>query len=289
MEQKMIKPINFLGQISKISFKGEQHHFHTKPMNCDCFIKNENSKADFESTSEYADKRIKQALDEQGIEYGFVISPEGEIIQEIEGSETKCPLDKKLIPINSAIKHGHPIETPFSPDDIAVFLSSNARSTEIITKNGKFCRLVKKGSCHPVKDFSTLHNQLDKELRLFVLDRLGINRNAYSINDVINAGRQIFKNTPFEQLSDAELLEKLNKLGINTQRPPKEVIEDLNRLIGMNNYSQPLQNDKDFQIIKSNEAAINAVLKSEEGIKLSEALVRQVAQDYDLIYETDLF
>lgn len=283
----MINRINFLGQIQTIQGK-KNEHFQTKPMECDCFVKSANLK---ESAIKKAKEIISEELAEKNLETGVIISPDGEICQISTGNEHSCSFDTRKIAPNALLIHGHPVELPLSSGDIAVLLATPAGTQEAIMKDGKFSRISKKTQDNGVGEYRQLYYELEKQLNLMALDKLGIDYKT-NYDDVAAMGKDYIEyatGQSQEDLSQEEIFEKLEKYGVDTNKTPKDIAEKLKELMFYQLLLNPHKYDKEHNCILDNIDTIKEFLETEEGLQIRHNLVQKAAQDYDLIYETNLF
>ena len=283
----MINRINFLGQIQTIQNK-KNEHFQTKPIECDCFVKSANLK---ESAIKKAKEIISEELAEKNLETGVIISPDGEICQISTGNEHSCSFDTRKIVPNALLIHGHPVELPLSSGDIAVLLATPASTQEAIMKDGKFSRISKKTQDNGVGEYRQLYYELEKQLNLMALDKLGIDYKT-NYDDVAAMGKDYIEyatGQSQEDLSQEEIFEKLEKYGVDTNKTPKDIAEKLKELMFYQLLLNPHKYDKEHNCIMDNIDTIKEFLETEEGLQIRHNLVQKAAQDYDLIYETNLF
>ncbi len=283
----MINRINFLGQIRTIQSE-KNEHFQTKPIECDCFVKSANLK---ESAIKKAKEIISEELAEKNLETGVIISPDGEICQISTGNEHSCSFDTRKIVPNAILIHGHPVELPLSSGDIAVLLATPASTQEAIMKDGKFSRISKKTQDNGVGEYRQLYYELEKQLNLMALDKLGIDYKT-NYDDVAAMGKDYIEyatGQSQEDLSQEEIFEKLEKYGVDTNKTPKDIAEKLKELMFYQLLLNPHKYDKEHNCIMDNIDTIKEFLETEEGLQIRHNLVQKAAQDYDLIYETNLF
>ena len=283
----MINRVNFLGQIQTIQGK-KNEHFQTKPIECDCFVKSANLK---ESAIKKAKEIISEELAEKNLETGVIISPDGEICQISTGNEHSCSFDTRKIVPNALLIHGHPVELPLSSGDIAVLLATPASTQEAIMKDGKFSRISKKTQDNGVGEYRQLYYELEKQLNLMALDKLGIDYKT-NYDDVAAMGKDYIEyatGQSQEDLSQEEIFEKLEKYGVDTNKTPKDIAEKLKELMFYQLLLNPHKYDKEHNCIMDNIDTIKEFLETEEGLQIRHNLVQKAAQDYDLIYETNLF
>ena len=283
----MINRINFLGQIRTIQSE-KNKHFQTKPMECDCFVKSANLK---ESAIKKAKEIISEELAEKNLETGVIISPDGDICQISTGNEHSCSFDTRKIVPNALLIHGHPVELPLSSGDIAVLLATPASTQEAIMKDGKFSRISKKTQDNGVGEYRQLYYELEKQLNLMALDKLGIDYKT-NYDDVAAMGKDYIEyatGQSQEDLSQEEIFEKLEKYGVDTNKTPKDIAEKLKELMFYQLLLNPHKYDKEHNCILDNIDTIKEFLETEEGLQIRHNLVQKAAQDYDLIYETNLF
>ena len=283
----MINRINFLGQIHQVQHK-KNEHFQTKPIECDCFVKSANLK---ESAIKKAKEIISEELAEKNLETGVIISPDGEICQISTGNEHSCSFDTRKIVPNATLIHGHPVELPLSSGDIAVLLATPASTQEAIMKDGKFSRISKKTPDNGIGEYRQLYYELEKQLNLMALDKLGIDYKT-NYDDVAAMGKDYIEyatGQSQEDLSQEEIFEKLEKYGVDTNKTPKDIAEKLKELMFYQLLLNPHKYDKEHNCIMDNIDTIKEFLETEEGLQIRHNLVQKAAQDYNLIYETNLF
>lgn len=285
----MINRINFLGQIQTIQGK-KNEHFQTKPLECDCFVKNAALENKKEKAVQKAKEIILERLAEKNLETGVIISPEGEICQISSGNEHSCSFDTRKIVPNAILIHGHPVELPLSSGDIAVLLATPASTQEAIMKDGKFSRISKKTPDNGIGEYRQLYYDLEKQLNLIALDKLGIDYKT-NYDDVAVMGKDYIEYTTGqnqEGLSQEEIFEKLEKYGIDTSIEPEDMAEKLKELMYFQLLLNPHKYDKEHNCIVDNIGTIKEFLETEKGLQTRHNLVQKAAQDYDLVYETNL-
>lgn len=285
----MIGSINFLGQIPTIQSISKTQS-HKIPEKSDCFIKSEKDADKLSQTIEMAKEKIRQILFDSNIEYGVVISPDGKLLQESSGDEKSCKFDSRKVVPDAILIHGHPEDLPLSSGDIAGLLATDAKVEEAITKDGNFSRLIKKYPFKSQKDYSNLYYELEKKLSLMALDALGID---YKLNkdDVIKMGIDYLKyitGKSYDNADSEEFLTQLNKFGIKTDGSLEDIFQSLKDAMFLQLITNPHKYDKEHNCIIENTDAISEFLDTEEGIKIRHKLVQDVADDYNLIYETNL-
>lgn len=285
----MIGSISFLGQIPSIH-NTNRTQVHKMSEKSDCFIKSHEDIDKLSQTIEKAKEKIKQILVEKNIEYGVIISPEGRLLQENSGDEKSCKFDSRKVVPNAILIHGHPEDLPLSSGDIAGLLATDAKVEEAVTKEGKFSRLIKKYPFRSQKSYSDLYYELEKKLNLMALDALGID---YKLNmdDVIKMGVDYLKQITGRSYDNAdleEILMQLNKFGIKTNGSLEEIFKSLKDAMFLQLITNPHKYDKEHNCIIEHTDAISNFLDTEEGIKIRHKLVQEVADEYNLIYETNL-
>ena len=280
----MINAINFLGQVNP------QQNLHSKnkvakPMEYDCFVQNKT-----EAAIKSARQKIIHELIKNGIEYSFVISPEGKVCHTNSGNRKKCSVDSRKIVPGAIMLHGHPEPLPLSSGDIAVLLTTDAQSEEALTKEGKFSRLTKQHLFRSPKTYEEMYYELEKQLNLMALEKLGIDYNENS-DDVLQMGRDFVKDTlgqDIETVSDSDVFQYLTKFGIDTNQSPKDIMEALKKLMYYQLLFNPNKYNKAHNCIIDNKDEIYNFLETQEGIKTRHELVQRIADKYGMLYETNL-
>lgn len=286
----MISGINFLGQITpKYDLQAQKPAL--KPMECDCFVKSTPETDKKEEAIQKAKEKIIQEIKDNNIEYGFTISPEGEILAQNRGDEHSCSVDSRKIVPQAILLHGHPVALPLSSRDIAVLIATPAKTQEAIMQDGKFSRMSKRNPDNGTGDYRQIYYNLEKQLNLMALEQLGID---YRLNmgDIIKMGKDHIQYSTMRDMEDADddtIIEELNKLGIDTQQPPEQIANDLKELMFYQLLTNPQKYDKEHNSIMDNYDSIQELLNSDEGKVLRHKFAQKIADKYDLEYQTDLF
>lgn len=283
----MINSISFAGNIQNINpAKGKQSYNISEVP--DTFTKS--SALSLSSAKSKAAERIIQKIIDSEVEYGFVISPDGVILQENEGTKNSCSVDSRKVESGSVLMHGHPNPTPLSTGDIAVLFATNAISEEAITRDGKFSRLTKKNPGIINPDYRNVYFEFEKRLSLMALDALGID---YKTNeqDIILMFKDFCEGSgiSLNGLNDDEIVEKMKKFDIDLSGDLKETEKQLKDMIGFRLMFTPNKYDKEHNTIVENMDSIKSYLDSDDGLMLRNQLLQEVADEYGLIYETNLF
>ena len=158
-------------------------------------------------------------------------------------------------------------------------------------KDGKFSRISKKTQDNGVGEYRQLYYELEKQLNLMALDKLGIDYKT-NYDDVAAMGKDYIEyatGQSQEDLSQEEIFEKLEKYGVDTNKTPKDIAEKLKELMFYQLLLNPHKYDKEHNCIMDNIDTIKEFLETEEGLQIRHNLVQKAAQDYNLIYETNLF
>ena len=251
----------------------------------------ERTTSDFSQAYEMAKEKIIQTIIDTNTEYGIVIASDGRILQEDQGTERKCSVDARLVEPGSILMHGHPNPLPLSSGDIACLFASDAKSQEAITREGKFSRLTKKEQWKSPIRYADLFFEFEKRLCLKALDKLGI---EYRINKQDLA--QIFKDYMNYQsgidpssVSDEEAFEQMPQYGIEVKDNDYEKsYQQIKEMMWWKTMMEPLKYDKEHNTIMDNYGLINSFLDSEEGFDVRVEFVKDIAEQYDLIYESTL-
>jgi hypothetical protein len=260
-----------------------------KPIPYDTFEKTQNT---LETTINNAKKKIMEVLHSKNVEYGFVISPDKEILEETEGDEHKCSFDSRKVVKDSILLHGHPVEFPLSSGDVSALLVTGAKTQEAITKNGKYSKLTKKHSFQSKNSYSQLYQDLEKQLCQKAMDKLGI---SYTLNsdDIIDMFKDFYEynfGIPKEKITDDDALAKMEELKISVD--DDEIENSFNKLKDLLFFpllSNPTKYDKVHNSIIDNYPEIQNYLQTKEGIETRHEFLSDIANTYDLIYETNLF
>lgn len=282
----MIKPLSFAGNIQKIApSKGKQvYNLSEKP---DTFTRSTSS---LDAAKSRAAEKIIQKIIDSEVEYGFVISPNGTVLQEDEGTKGSCSVDSRKVEAGSVLMHGHPNPTPLSTGDIAVLFATNAISEEAITRDGKFSRLTKNNPEIINPDYRGVYFEFEKRLSLMALDALGID---YKTNqdDIITMFKDYCDGSGISLigLSDDEIIEKMKKFDIDLSGDLKATEKQLKDMIGFRLMFTPNKYDKEHNTIVENIEAIKSYLDSDDGLMLRNQLLIDIADEYGLTYETNLF
>ena len=282
----MIKTINFFGQINPRTYAKAKSEYSINSGKCDCFVKSQLS----EKTLQYAKEKIIKEIDNNGVEYSLIISPTGEILSETRGDKESCKVDSGKILPNAILMHGHPKALPLSSGDIAILLASDAKSQEAVTRDGKSSKLSKQEAFRVNKDYNELYFELERQLCLMALDRLGID---YRINsdDIEQMGRDCIQYLTGQMLdneSKDEIFERLAKFGISTEKSPEQIAKDLKKLMYYQLLLNPHKYDKEHNSIIENYQLIQDYLDTAEGIQTRHDFLKKVAEIYNLNYETNL-
>lgn len=254
----------------------------------DTFVRTSNN---FAQTYDCAKNKIIQAIIDTNTEYSVVIAEDGRILDENQGTEHSCSINSRKVEPNSVLMHGHPKPLPLSSGDIACLLATDAKSQEAITSDGKYSRLTKKEIGKPVLDYRETYFQLEKSLCLKALDKLGID---YKLNKHDIAG--MFKDylnyqcgaNP-EEISDEEAFKEMPKYGLNPNNDNIEkTYSQLKDMMWWQLMSDPRKYDKEHHTIMNNYDLINSYLDSETGFETRVEFVKEVANQYNLEYESNL-
>ncbi len=133
-----------------------------------------------------------------------------------------------------------------------------------------------------------MYIELEKQLRTKALDELGID---YKVNkqDLI----EIFKDytgLSHDFSSDETAIKEAQKFGIDLMDDDLEKTKSkLKSLMSYQLLLYPLRYDKVHNLLIENDELINQYLNTENGIKLRHKFLQDISEQYDLIYQTDLF
>ena len=283
----MIAKICSLTQI-KPFINTKQVSFRSQDMQNDTFLRTNNN---FKQAYDCAKKKIIQAIIDTNTEYSVVLAENGQVLDENQGSEHSCSIDSRKVEQNSILMHGHPKPLPLSSGDIACLLASKAKSQEAITKDGKYSRLTKKETNRPLLNYRETYFQLEKSLCLKALDKLGID---YKLNkhDIANMFKDYLNyqcGTNPEEITDEKAFEEMPKYGVIFQEDNiDETYSQLKELMWWQLMSDPQKYDKEHHTIMNNYDLINSYLDSETGFETRVEFVKEVANQYNLEYESNL-
>ncbi len=283
----MINKICSIPSVTKLC-NTRQVSFRSSGLQEDTFTRTNNN---FEQTYNSAKQRIMQAIIDTNAEHSFVISEDGRILDENQGTEHSCKMDARKVEPNSILMHGHPKPLPLSSGDIACLLATEAKSQEAITSDGRYSRLTKKNPNIPQLPYVKMYPQLEKALCLKALDRLGIDY-KFNKHDLANMFKDYLNyqcGANPEDISDEEALAEMPKYGLNVDdknlEQTQKLLEDMMWWQIMHN---PQKYDKEHNTIIDNYALVNEFLDSDEGFETRVEFVKEVAQQYDLEYESNL-
>lgn len=283
----MINNIGSLYNIQKLSTL-KQTSFRGLEQKGDTFVRTTNN---FEQAYSSAKNKIIQTILDSNTEYSIVLSKNGEVLDENQGTEHSCKIDSRKVEPNSVLMHGHPKALPLSSGDIACLLATDAKSQEAITRDGKFSRLTKKESQKSPLSYNELYFQLEKSLCLKALDKLGID---YKLNKHDIAG--MFKDylnyqcgaNP-DDISDEEAFEEMPKYGLSPEENQIDKTYSLLKdMMWWQLMSDPHKYDKEHNTIMNNYAQVNAFLDSDEGFETRVEFIEEIAKEYNLEYESNL-
>lgn len=273
--------VNPLSNLKQISFRS------LEPQK-DTFTK---TSSNFEQTYDLAKDKIIKAIIDTNTEYSVVISHDGRILDENQGTEHSCKIDSRKVEQNSVLMHGHPKPLPLSSGDIACLLASNAKSQEAITRDGKFSRLTKTETSSPLLPYRTIYPQLEKSLCLKALDKLGIDYklNKHDIATMFKDYLNYQCGANPDDISDEEAFEEMPKYGLSPDE--KQIGKTYSLLTDMMWWqlmSDPHKYDKEHNTIMNNYDLVNSFLDSEEGFATRVEFIEDVAKQYNLKYESNL-
>ena len=158
-------------------------------------------------------------------------------------------------------------------------------------EDGKYSRLTKKETNRPLLDYRETYFQLEKALCLKALDKLGID---YKLNKHDIAG--MFKDylnyqcgANQEEISDEEAFKEMPKYGLSTEDDKLlNTYSQLKEMMWWQLMSDPQKYDKEHHTIMDNYDLVNSYLDSEEGFETRVEFVKEVANQYNLEYESNL-
>ncbi len=233
----------------------------------------------------FAKKEIIKTLETENIEHAFLINPDGQVFNN-KGEDLSCTIDSKLIKPGAILIHGHPDKTPLSTNDVAFLLATDAISQEAIYKDGSSSKMTKKSQFKTDKPSIQVYMDLEDQLSAQTLDKLGIDYKTTK-DDVIKLVNDTFSNMlfkDFSQLSYEEILKIIKNFGITPSDNPEEIVQDIKKkFISYQPYQDKLQT-----VILNNRDNIEQYLSTDEGILSGHKFWQNIADKYNLVYETDM-
>lgn len=283
----MINRISFCANIEQVN--NQRQNPIKQSAEKDTFTRSQDAKA---AAREYAKNKIIEILKRNKTEYGVAIDKNGIIIDEVEGDEQHCRINPQKLTPNCILIHGHPVNYPLSSGDASVLLSTDAKTQEAITVDGKFSRLTKK---HPFRidyGYSKLYSKLEKQLCVKVLNKLGISCET-TREDLIDMYKDYMVNSlgrDKKEIKDEEAIKSAKALGIDLENTDiKSLLEQLESIMYLYIILHPTKYDKEHNAIIQNIDKINEYFKTPEGLQTRHEFLQDIAAQYDLIYETNLF
>ncbi len=280
----MINSVNFnpnVQNIKKLSFKSAR----PLELKSDVFVKSNKTK--FEEAKELARQKTLEHVNDDGREYGFIFSEDGEVLEEVQGDENKCVFDTEALKKGYMIIHGHPTEVPLSPEDVASLLFSNISSVEAIAPNGRISRMTKTPQTPQYIDEASAINISTKIYRKF-LDEFGID---YSVKkeELIEMYKKYltFNHMSFDDKSDEEILNQMKSIGVYDEDNPEKSYEKLGRMLSFYDMSHSEYNKQHEVIIQNNELIKNTIA-TPLGVRLINEALTEIADEYNLEYESNM-
>lgn len=280
----MINPINFTLPIQKIktlNFKGNTH-IETKP---DSFEKSPETK--LEQAKEYARTRILEFMNNTNKEYGVLISKNGEILEEIEGTESNCKISPDKLQDDCVFIHGHSVKSPLSPRDVSMLLINNIESVEAISPEGQISRMTKT-ELTPRVNPDTIDDELSKKVCLKFLDEFGIDY-SYTEDDLADLFKEYmaYNKMDSEGLSKEDLLKRAQVFGFYDGKDLQKACENVYDTLDLYDISY-MQKRKPIALIEQNKDLIDSETYTPRGIRIGNEFLSEIAKEYHLEYETDM-
>ncbi len=283
----MINNVSFLGHIKPISTNNKAQA-PIKISGDDCFVR---TSSDLDKSKDNAKQKIIDVLKYENVEYSYTIAPDGTILDENKGDEGACSIDSRKVVKGAVLMHGHPVPLPLSSGDIASLLATDAVSDEAVTVDGKYSRLVKNELYKSDKGYQELYFQLEQQLCLKALDSLGIDYkfNKDDLIDMFKDYLELNMGKSKSATSDEDAEKIMAQLDISSDEDKlEESRKKLEQMMYFQLMSNPHKYDKKHNAIVENYALVQDFLNSEEGIHVRHEFCRDVAQQYNMTYETNL-
>ncbi len=280
----MISSVNFLNPLKFNNVKSKTVHFKSSN---DCFIKQSRPE---DAAMKYAKEKILQEIKNSGTEYMVVISQDGKILAENSGKETEVSVNLSDIAPESILMHGHPEKFPLSPADITTLLSSGAKSEEAIMQDGYYSKMTKLPQAQSYIPTSGLYQNLEQRLCLAAMKEMGLDC-SYKEDDVLPMAKDYLSKTlnkDFSQKSKDEVFIMLNALGVDTSQNFENVYNQLKQLMDYS-FSNLEKYDKQQNMIMQNYDKIQDFLNSDDGKFVRHKFLEEIAKEYNLKYETNLY
>ena len=277
----MINAVSFINTVrtsKPLSFKG----INVEP---DRFIMSNEAK--LRLAEERARKNILANM-QDGREHAYLLSYDGRILAQTIGTEDACSVDLKYMDRNCVLIHGHPQNSPLSPQDVITFLTcKNLQAVEAISSDGKISRLTKTSATADDYDYFEAGFDISYRFCLNILDGLGIDYRDNKSN-LIKYGRKLLEKYFGNMvLDDEQVIKLLRELGVYKDSDLKGSCNELCKRLSIfdNNFSKNLAQ----RIINENMELITNETYTPIGIKAGNDALYEIARDYNLIYDSTFF
>ncbi len=293
----MIKPVFFKGNISN-TFKSANHieQMQIKP---DSFEPSDELK--LERAKAAARESISDAIKENGIERCVILLPNGEVFSTTDGNSDSVGIKDGCIPKDCIMLHGHPSSyVPLSTRDVRTLLVSPAKSEEAVMYNGDYSRLVKNSNFnHMNREFCSpedLDLNLEASLYEMVFDKMGIDYD-FKPQDIVDIYRDVKQNIEYRDMTsktDEDIISELKMYGVDVNSP--DAINQLKNILmytlllrSINFDTKYGRNQKIYKVaFGEKEQQIRDFLATDEGLAVRQDFLKQVAEKYNLTYETNM-
>lgn len=258
--------------------------FKQKMPNDTIEISNENRE---KAALEKARNHVLSTMEERNTECGLIVNPQGEIADMFKiPSKNYFEHFEKLAP-NSTIILGRSTNNPLTPKNVAHFLSSDAKSIEVITKDGQFSRLTKNDKKVKLKNPRNAAKELTLQLYSKAAKEAGIDLKPTK-EDLMTLARDYIYNVTGKDLynsPDEEVLQELSNRGIKPSEDVPLTYKQLTK--ASKNYIFYLSTTK-YKKILHKEIEISKFLSTEEGFKVKQDFLQGIAEKYNLTYESNM-
>lgn len=234
-----------------------------------------------------AKKQLISTLRQTNTECGTIINSKGRITDDFTGAANKYLFNNAAIEPNSTIIIGRTINLPLSTEDIAQLLASDAHSIETITKDGQYSKLTKNDSNIKLKNKEKTAKALTHRLYNKAAQAAGISLKPTK-SEFLELAKDYIYNSEgkeFNNKSYEEILEELSHQGFKPSNDTSLNYRQLTKLCkGYTFY----ETETKYKRILRKEDEINAFLNTPKGFEVIQDFIQDIAEKYDLTYETNM-
>ena len=234
-----------------------------------------------------ARERAIAKMQEKNATCGVVMDSKGKITDEFVIMGNGYPFRNNELPKDSTIIIASTEHAPLNAKSVARLLTSDAKSIEVVTKDGQFSRLTKNDKNIRLKDRRNLANELTHQLYSRAAKKAGINLKPTQ-DDYIELARDYLQNTTGKDCSNYSLEEINEKLAQQKIKTSGDVVMDYRQLSRKcKGYTFYVVTTK-YKRILHKENEINAFLATKEGFEVKQDFLKKTAEKYDLTYESNM-